>query len=233
MVLKSVGGETSVETMANDSTRRNVRETYDRIGEHFAKTRAHPWPAVERFVEDSGGVAVGLDLGCGNARHAAVLATRAERVVGIDASRTVLDAARERRAESEGFSVALCQADATRLPLASRTVDLAVYIATIHHLPSRAARIDSLDELARVLAPGGRALVSAWSVTHDRFEADDGFDTTVDWTLPGGETVPRYYHIYDSAEFASDLRASTLAVERVFDERGNCYGVVGVEGKRT
>jgi tRNA (uracil-5-)-methyltransferase TRM9 len=213
-------------------TRRDVRETYDRIGGHFAKTRAHPWPAVECFVENTESVTVGLDLGCGNARHAVVLATRADQVVGIDASRTVLEAAHERR-EDDDFSVALCQSDAMHLPLASRTVGLAVYIATIHHLPSRAARIDSLDELARVLAPGGRALVSAWSVTHDRFEADDGFDTTVDWTLPGGETVPRYYHIYDPTEFASDLQASALAVERVFDERGNCYGVVGVEGKRT
>jgi ubiquinone/menaquinone biosynthesis C-methylase UbiE len=215
-----------------DPTRRDVRETYDRIGGHFAKTRAHPWPAVERFVEGSEEVDVGLDLGCGNARHAAVLATRAERVVGIDASRAVLDAARERR-KSEGFPVALCQADATRLPLAPSTVDLAVYIATIHHLPNHEMRIGSLDELARVLAPGGRALVSAWSVTHDRFEEEEGFDTTVDWTLPGGETVPRYYHIYDPAEFAADLRESALAVERTFEERGNCYGVVGIEGKRT
>ena len=215
-----------------DPTRRDVRETYDRIGEHFAETRAYPWPAVERFVEESRGIDVGLDLGCGNARHAAVLATRAERVIGIDASRTVLDAARERR-EREGFAVDLCQGDATSLPLADSTIDLAVYIATLHHLPSRAARIGSLDELARVLAPGGRALVSAWSVTHDRFEAATGFDTTIDWTLPGGETVARYYHIYDPAEFETDLRESALAVERVFEERGNCYGVVGVEGKRT
>jgi tRNA (uracil-5-)-methyltransferase TRM9 len=216
----------------DDPTRRDVRETYDRIGSHFAKTRAHPWPAVERFVEKGEGVALGLDLGCGNARHAAVLADRAERVVGIDASRAVLETARKRRAEND-FSVALCQADATNLPLADSAVGLAVYIATIHHLPTREARIESLDELARVLAPGGRALVSAWSVTHDRFEESEGFDTTVDWTLPGGETVPRYYHIYDPAAFEADLQTSALAIERVFEQRGNCYGVVRAEGKRT
>ena len=215
-----------------DPTRRDVRETYDRIGEHFAKTRAHPWPAVERFVEGSEKVDVGLDLGCGNARHAAVLADRAERVIGIDASQALLDAARERR-ESEGFAIDLCRGDATSLPLAARTVDLVVYIATLHHLPTRGDRIESLDELARVLAPGGRALVSAWSTTHDRFEGNEGFDTTVDWTLPDGETVARYYHIYDPTEFEADLRESALAVERAFEERGNCYGVVGVEGKRT
>src|SRR5699024_7837325 len=118
----------------------------------------HAWPAVERFVDRSDGVALGLDLGCGNARHAAVLADRADRVVGLDASRTVVEAARERR-EREGFPVDLCQGDATHLPIASETVGLAVYIATIHHLPTHEARIASLNELARVLAAGGRALV--------------------------------------------------------------------------
>jgi len=80
-------------------------------------------------------------------------------------------------------------------------VDLAVYVATLHHLPTRESRIASLDELARVLSPRAAALVSAWSTEHDRFDADEGFDTTVDWTLPGGETVPRFYHVYDPAEF--------------------------------
>ena len=208
-------------------TRRGVRKTYDRIGSHFAATRAHPWPAVERFVERATPTtdAWGLDLGCGNARHAALLADRTDRVVGIDASRTVLDTARE-RIQDDGPGIALWQADATRLPLAADSVALGVYIATIHHLPSRAARTGSLDELARVLAPGGRALVSAWGTTHENFDREAGFDTTVDWTLPDGETVPRYYHIYDPAEFERDVRASTLGVERTFEEAGNCYAVV-------
>ncbi len=213
-------------------TRRGVRETYDRIGRHFAQTRANPWPAVERFVADSETVAVGLDLGCGNARHAELLTERAERVVGIDVSRAVLETARK-RSQKERFDIELCQADVTTLPISAHAIDLAVYIATIHHLPTRKARIESLNELARVLAPGGRALVSAWSTTHDKFRRKEGFDTTVDWTLPGGETVPRYYHIYDSAEFESDMRKSELGVEEVFEERGNCYAVVRAEGKPT
>ncbi|WP_160132716.1 class I SAM-dependent methyltransferase [Halococcus salsus] len=220
--------------MGDEPSRRDVRETYDRIGGHFSRTREHPWPAVERFVEAADRVDRGLDLGCGNARHAEVMTERVERVVGVDLSRSVLDAARERRRE-RGFAVDLCQGDATALPIAPRSVGLAVYIAAVHHLPSRDARLASLDELARVLTPGGRALVSAWSTTHDRFARETGFDTTVDWTLPGGETVARYYHIYDPAEFATDLERSRLDVERTFEERGNCYGVVAgrAEGKPT
>ena len=215
--------------MGDDATRRDVRETYDRIGRHFAETRAHPWSAVERFIGDME-FAVGLDLGCGNARHAELLTERADRVLGIDVSRAVLETARERSRESD-FDLALCQADATALPIDSNRIDCAVYIATIHHLPTRAMRIRSLDELARVLVPGGRALVSAWSVTHDRFNRTEGFDTTVDWTLPGGETVSRFYHIYDPVEFEADVNESELGIEEVFEERGNCYAVVRTEGK--
>jgi SAM-dependent methyltransferase len=246
-----------------EPTRQGVRETYDRIGAHFATTRASPWPAVESFVERlAEGPGVGdlaLDLGCGNGRHAELLAARAARVVGVDLSRAVLSVARD-RARKRGYALATVQADATILPVAPRTVDAAVYVAAIHHLPDRAQRVGSLDELARVLAPGGRALVSAWATTHGRFAdagddaviggndgavdsedaaesdarnaAETGFDTAVDWTLPGGEAVPRYYHIYAPAEFAADVAASALTAERLFEERGNCYAEVSGPRRR-
>jgi hypothetical protein len=91
--------------------------------------------------------------------------------------------------------------------------------------------VASLDELARVLAPGGRALVGVWSVAHDRFDATEGFDTTVDWTLPGGERVPRFYHVYDAEEFRADLATSGLAVRETTVSSGNCYAVVAAGGR--
>jgi ubiquinone/menaquinone biosynthesis C-methylase UbiE len=206
-----------------------TRAVYDEIAAHFAETRAHPWPEVVDFVESAAAVDRGLDVGCGNGRHAALLAERAREVIGVDVSRELLLAARDRAREGE-WAVELAQADAAVLPLAAGTIDLAVYVATLHHLPTREARVQSLDELARVLAPGGRALVSAWSTAHDRFgpdpDAEEGFDTTVDWTLPDGETVPRFYHIYAPAEFEADLRASDLTLEAAFVSSGNCYAEV-------
>lgn len=216
----------------DDRSRHGVRETYETIGEHFSKTREYAWPEVEAFVEDQESVDTALDLGCGNGRHAALLADVATRVIGLDASRALLDAARSR----VGDRVALVQGDAARLPLQTGSVDLAVYVATLHHLPTETDRKASLDELARVLGPGGRALVSVWSTAHDRFDADadatDGFDTTVDWTLPGGETVPRFYHIYAPAEFRRELRESDLSIVDFELSSGNCYVVVEPEGKR-
>ena len=246
-----------------------VRETYDRIAEHFAATREYPWPEVTAFLggdaasdagaedgaaEGDGAAAdvpaalvegarpaldgrrgdsgeserVGFDLGCGNGRHAESLSAVVERVVGVDASGGLLRTAGERSNE-RGFadSLELVRGDAASLPLRADSVDVAVYVATLHHLRSRERRVASLSELARVLAPGGRALVSAWSTAHDRFEETAGFDTTVAWTLPGGERVPRFYHIYDPEEFEADLAASDLDVVAHTVSSGNCYAVVG------
>ncbi|MFC6906277.1 class I SAM-dependent methyltransferase [Halalkalicoccus tibetensis] len=204
---------------------RTVRETYDRIASHFASTREHAWPEVERFLADHEG-RLGLDLGCANGRHAQLLAGRVDRVVGVDVSRGLLEEARTRSRE-RGFDAELLQGDAARIPLRDDRVDLAVYIATIHHLRDREQRVRSLDELARILAPGGRALVSAWSTVHRKFDRGEGFDTTVDWTLPGGETVPRFYHIYAPEEFEADVEDSALVAESFEVSSGNCYAVVG------
>ena len=224
------GGERDCDGSAVDSHRspHRVREVYDDIADHFAKTREYPWPEVEEFLSGIDGER-GLDIGCGNGRHLEELARRGEYAVGVDVSQELLVAATRRMVERE-WTGTLVQGDAAALPFDASTFDIGVYVATLHHLPSRERRRGSLDELARVLRSGGRALVSAWSTAHDRFDApadaEEGFDTTVDWTLPGGETVPRYYHIYAPAEFEADLAASALEVESVRVSSGNCYAEV-------
>jgi len=202
------------------------QSTYDRIAAHFAKTREYAWPEVESFLEGRSATRA-LDVGCGNGRHAELLAARAKSVVGIDLSRELLrEAATRARERDFAEALDLVHGDAAALPIADDAVGLATYVATLHHLSPRAARVRSLDELARVLAPGGVALVSAWSTAHDRFDREEGFDTTVDWTLPGGEAVPRYYHIYSPAEFEADLAESALDPVAVAVSSGNCYAVV-------
>ena len=210
--------------------RADVRDTYDRIATHFASTREYAWPEVESFVDAAPRGEVGLDLGCGNCRHAEPLESRVDRVLGLDVSRGLLETGRTRATERD-FSVDLIQGDASRLPLTADVVDVAVYVATLHHLPTRESRVASLEELARVLAPGGRALVSAWSTAHDKFDQEEGFDTTVEWTLPGGEKVDRFYHIYSPEEFEDDLRESALEVIDWEISSGNCYAEVAAEEK--
>lgn len=205
----------------------DVHDVYDRIAGHFAKTRASPWPEVESFLDGRAPVETAVDVGCGNGRHSELLAARADRVVGVDASAALLAIARA-DAAAAGFGDAFVpvRGDAGTLPLAVDSAGLGLYVATVHHLRPRPRRRASLDEFARVLGPAGVGLVSVWSTDHDRFDAAEGFDTTVPWTLPDGEQVPRYYHIYDLAEFRADLAASACQTVETFVSSGNCYAVV-------
>ncbi|MFB6081487.1 MAG: class I SAM-dependent methyltransferase [Halanaeroarchaeum sp.] len=207
-----------------DRDRASVVRTYDRIATHFAEKRENPWPEVVDFLEDRRADRA-LDVGCANGRHTELLAGVAETVVGLDASRRLLQVASDRR-RTHGFDAELVHGDAARLPLRSDAIDLALYVATLHHLPDRQTRVASLDELARVLAGGAPALVSVWSTDHDRFDRSTAFDTTVSFTLPDGTTVPRFYHIYDPVAFQSELSATGLGVDRTWVSHGNCYAVV-------
>lgn len=213
------------DSLAQDA--KAVRDTYERIATHFSETRHHPWPEVQSFVDSAPSGQLGLDLGCGNGRHSMVLHEKVDSVVALDASANLLS---EASAQLDTAWARLVQGDAARLPLRTDSVDLAVYVATLHHLPGRPRRRQSLDELARVLGPDGRALVSVWSTAHDRFEApadaETGFDTTIDWTLPGAEVVPRYYHIYAPAEFEADIEASECSLIAWELSSGNCYATV-------
>ena len=207
----------------------SVQAVYDRIADHFASTRAYAWPEVESFVTavaDHDGLGRALDLGCGNGRHTELLAEHGADAIGVDVSRGLLSAAATRQRE-HGFAAALVQGDAATLPFADATVDQIVYVATLHHLRPEATRRQSLAELGRLLRPGGLALVSAWSTAHDRFDAETSFDTTVEWTLPGGETVDRYYHIYDPDAFRAALNAVEVIEPLVVAvSSGNCYAIV-------
>ncbi|WP_330630977.1 class I SAM-dependent methyltransferase [Halocatena halophila] len=207
-------------------SRREVRATYDRIAEHFAQTRAHAWEDVESFVESAPNGVV-LDLACGNGRHAELFSDRGDRVVCADLSRPMLETARTRL---ESASIEFVQVDGAAIGLQRNTIDAAVYIAALHHLPTQSLRRQSLAELGRVLTAGGEGLVSVWATTHPTFDRTSGFDTTVDWTLPDGTVVDRFYHIYDPVEFDRDLEAASLTVVDRFESHGNCYAVVEGDG---
>lgn len=93
-----------------------------------------------------------LDLGCGEGQVARLAAERgARQVVGVDAS-----AAQIREAHRRGGGPAYVRAAAVALPLASGMFDAVVSCLVLEHV----ADLDgALDEVSRVLRPGGRFVV--------------------------------------------------------------------------
>jgi SAM-dependent methyltransferase/DNA-binding MarR family transcriptional regulator len=107
------------------------------------------------------------DLGCGTGELAALLARFVRRVVAVDAEANMLEAARGRLA---GCSrVELRQGGLEALPVARAELDLACVVLVLHHLPEPAS---AFAELARVVRPGGRALVVEMQ-PHDHEEYRD------------------------------------------------------------
>jgi SAM-dependent methyltransferase len=94
-----------------------------------------------------------LDLGCGvgdDARALAALVAPGGAVIGVDASRAMVEEARRRAAGTPGLEFAVM--DAARLDLGDAAVDGCRTERTLQHVPDPAAAI---AEMARVTRPGG------------------------------------------------------------------------------
>jgi trans-aconitate 2-methyltransferase len=124
--------------------------TYDRIADPMARWGA----AVLDRLPLAGGETV-LDAGCGSGRVTEQLLERlpSGRVVALDGSPSMLEAARERLA-AYGDRVAYVEADLGQpIPLGTASVDAILSTATFHWVPDHDALF---AVLARVLRPGGR-----------------------------------------------------------------------------
>ena len=102
------------------------------------------------------------DIGGGYGRLSVILSEYANRVTLADPSTQQLDLSRE---IFPGHTFERELADAARLPFADGSIDLALVVRILHHLPDPDAE---LAELARVLRPGGHAVVEAANSTHAR-----------------------------------------------------------------
>ncbi|MEV4546739.1 class I SAM-dependent methyltransferase [Nonomuraea wenchangensis] len=172
-------------------------------------------PAILSLAGEVAGLRV-LDAGCGAGAHAAELVARGADVTGVDLSAGLLALARERL----GPDVPLLQADLSRppLPFPGGAFDLVLSSLVMHYLE---AWEPTLREFARVLAPGGRVVLS----THHPFMdmrisgSDDYLGTyayTDAWERGGRTMTMRFWHRPLRAMLAA-FRDAGLTVEDIVE----------------
>jgi SAM-dependent methyltransferase len=149
-----------------------------------------------------------LDMGCGGGRHAFEAARRGARVVALDTDRSELSqvtavfAAMAQAGEiPQGGSGLAVSGDATCLPFEDGSFDKVIAAEVLEHLPADQI---AMNEIARVLRPGGMAAVTvpAWLPERICWRLSDDYHNN-----PGG-----HIRIFTRRELITKLTRSGLAV---------------------
>src|SRR5712692_6654041 len=131
---------------------------WDRLRDELFGERFH-LAALAAFAEAAWTVG---DLGCGTGQVSAALAPFVAHVIAVDASPAMLEAAERRLSCFD--NVDLRRGEIEALPIDDEQVDVATLMLVLHHVPEPEK---ALLEMARVLKPGGRAIIVDM-LTHDR-----------------------------------------------------------------
>jgi SAM-dependent methyltransferase len=158
-----------------------------------------------------------LDMGCGAGRHAFEMYRRGADVVAFDQDADelahVLELFHAMEGAGEvptGAEADIKEGDALALPFAAEEFDRVVAAEVLEHVP---ADIQAIDELVRVLRPGGTLAVSVprWFPELVNWKLSEDYHNT-----PGG-----HIRIYSDKELIGKLRNAGL----VFDGKDYAHGL--------
>jgi demethylmenaquinone methyltransferase/2-methoxy-6-polyprenyl-1,4-benzoquinol methylase len=207
-----------------------IADRYDFITVALSYGQDRRWKRRLIGLASPGEGARALDLATGTGDIAFGLAARGARVVGLDITRRMLELAREKGARGfrprdgragnrspEGRALHLVQGDMLALPFPPETFDLVTTGYGLRNVPDLTGAI---DEIGRVLAPGGQlvsldfnrpsnAVIRAAYLAYLTMVG-----ATLGWILHGDPDTYRYIpasiRLYPGAE----------AVARLFEARG-------------
>lgn len=133
---------------------------WDHLREELFGDRFHLY-ALLALID--GTLTVG-DLGCGTGQVSELLAPHVARVIAVDGSTDMVQAARRRLKGTANVDVR--RGDMEALPIDEGQLDVAILALVLHHVPEPA---HALAEVSRVLRPDGRVLMVDM-LPHDREE---------------------------------------------------------------
>lgn len=140
-----------------------VHDVYEEIAHHFSSTRHKPWPKVAQFVASLPQSSLLLDIGCGNGKYFGLNPDIFS--LGCDRSINLTSICGQKGME-------VFTSDVQVLPVRSATFDACLCIAVIHHFASTSRRTGVIAEIARVLRPGGQALIYVWAMEQEGVEKE-------------------------------------------------------------
>lgn len=135
------------------------KQVYNAIAGHFSNTRSLLWDdllSLQHYAKKGDRI---LDVGCGNGRLYQMFANLSTDYTGMDQSEELLAKAQEKFPGAH-FVVGNM---AETFPFENESFDSLYCIAAFHHLPTEELRIHALQEMKRVLKPGGKVIMTNWN----------------------------------------------------------------------
>ncbi|WP_040691338.1 class I SAM-dependent methyltransferase [Nocardia vinacea] len=170
-------------------------------------------PAMLELAGDVSGLQV-LDLGCGAGHFAAeLLGVGAAKVVGVDGSESLLNAARQRL--GDGGNLHHHDLEERLAFLDDKSFDLVVMALVYHHID---AREQLLAEIRRVLRSGGRLLVSTTHPTADWVYFGGSYFADDPVQLPLGDGFIRFRRM-PLQTFLGELLSAGFVLEELVEPR--------------
>jgi SAM-dependent methyltransferase len=182
----------------------HVKDVYEEIAPHFANTRVYKWSWVIDFLDSLKPGSMVYDLGCGNGRN---MDHGGLKFIGVDNCENFIKICREKKLE-------VVTGNITNVPLKNELADAAICIAVIHHLANEENRISALMEMKRLVKPGGKILISMWSINQPqktRRSFNNYGNNIVLWNNYG-KIYERYYYIFKLDEIKNLIKKAGLSI---------------------
>lgn len=182
-----------------DCERDHVHAVYDAIATQWHHTRGKRgvlWPGATQFLQRLSPGSIVADVGCGDGKYFPAIWEAGSYVIGTDISEPLLrtathdcninedDIPETRRVSEHRYHLrnrpAVAVADCMNVPLRTSSCDAAICIAVLHHLSTPERRKRCIEELVRIVKPGGLVNVQAWALEQEdgsrrKFASNDVF----------------------------------------------------------
>lgn len=118
-----------------------VKDTYNKIAEHFNHTRYVVWNEIKNFLDPLPTNSIVLEIGCGNGKN--MLYRSDLNCIGIDNSEKMVEICQKK-------NLSVTKNCMTDLPINDKSIDYTMSIASLHHLETPERRRKAINEMIRV-----------------------------------------------------------------------------------
>tara|TARA_A100001011_G_C14311707_1_gene845916 strand:+ start:783 stop:1403 length:621 start_codon:yes stop_codon:yes gene_type:complete len=199
--------------MLTNTEEKYVKDVYEKIAQRFNHSRAYKWNWIEAFLQKLNKNSLVYDIGCGSGRN---MMYEGLNFIGIDNCENFI-----KICQSKNLNV--INANSINIPLENNSAEAIICIAMFHQLSNNENRINTLLEMKRLIKPGGKILLSVWSINQPpktkRIFKRYG-NNIVDWNNYG-TIYERYYYIFKIDEIKKLFKTANLLLLEHFYDCGN------------